>query len=330
MSKIGSVGSNAATAVLPETTAPAAKVETKASNEIAANTTIQQDPTDKMSDLKMEGQAREAQVRAQYGANPQFKMPGVDVKGPNLDEPKVQDGFKNFDKKMPSVDMKWPEKAEWKETKSNDGVIQREMTDANGTQFKEKIDKNGARERESMDKEGNRRFEVTDPSGFEMKGGADKNSTWTLDNKGVATRTYSDSEGRQFLETIGNGRKLREMIDKDRNYYKETKEPNGKTERECGDSFGNRQFEVRDEKSWMKGFGDNKGNTYSVNSDGTSVRMHQDSTSGKTYLDHSHKDGSRTRQIAERNGDTWMETVEANGKRTVDNFKVIGNASVRQ
>jgi hypothetical protein len=329
MTKIGSIGSSAATAVLPETTAPAAG-EAKVPTEIAAKATVPQDPKDKVSDLKMEGQAREAQVRAQYGANPQFKMPGVDVKGPNMDDPKIQDGFKPFEKQMPPVDMKWPEKAEWKETKDKDGAILRETTDASGTQFKEKVDKNGSRERESIDKEGNRRFELIDSKGYELRGGADKNNSWSIDNKGAVTRTHTDGEGRQFMEVKNNGHKHREMMDTKGNFYKEKHDPGGMIERESGDILGNRQMEVKDQKYWMKGFADNKGNSYTVNNEGTSTRMHFDSTTGKNYAEHSFKDGTRSRQIAEKNGDTWMERIEPNGKRTVDTYKMEGNALVKQ
>ena len=322
MSTIGSVGSSSATAVLPETQATPAKTETKSTPEIAANTTVPQDPKDKMSDLKMEGQTREAQVRAQFQASPQFKMPGVDIKGPNLDDPKIQDGFKQFDKSMPSVDIKWPEKGEFKETKDKDGATLREMTDANGTSFKEKVDKNGTRERESIDKDGNRRFELTDSKGFTMRGGAaDKNNSWSIDSNGVTTRTHSDAEGRQFIESKTESGRHRETIDKNGNFHKERLENSGKLERECGDGQGNRQFEIREKGNWMKGFTDDKGNSYSVNNDGMSSRMHHDQQSGKMYLETSYKDGSKSRQIGEKNGDVYMEDYDPNGKRTVKNFK---------
>ncbi len=330
MSKIGSIGSSAATAVLPEPQAPAAKTETKTSPEIAANTTVQQDPKDKVSDLKMEGQAREAQVRAQFGANPQFKMPGVDVKGPNLDDPKVNDGFKEFDKKMPPVDIKWPEKGEFKEIKDNDGVIRREMTDANGTSFKEKIDKDGNRERESMDKDGNRRFEMKDTKGFMFRGGADKNNTWSIDSNGVTTRTHTDAEGRNFLESKTERGRQREVFEKNGNFHKETLDNTGKLERECGDGQGNRQYEIRDKKIWMKGFADNKGNSYSVDSHGMSTRMHHDQQSGKLFNEASYKDGARSRQIADKNGDTYMEFTDAKGKRTVTNHKHENGVTTQQ
>ena len=105
MSKIPPVGSNTATAVLPEPQASPAKSETKSTPEIAANTTVQQDPKDKVSDLKMEGQTREAQVRAQFQASNQFKMPGVDVKGPNLDDKNIQNGFKETKEQLKEVSI---------------------------------------------------------------------------------------------------------------------------------------------------------------------------------------------------------------------------------
>src|SRR5262245_48871217 len=115
MTKIQSVGTSSVIS-LPE--APAA--EAPKSNVVIPESTnlpaVQQDPKEKDGVLKLEAQIREAQVRSQYGSNgPQFKMPGVDVKGPGLDDKHVAEGFKSFDAPMPSVDMKWPEKGEWKE-----------------------------------------------------------------------------------------------------------------------------------------------------------------------------------------------------------------------
>jgi hypothetical protein len=51
----------------------------------------------------------------------------------------------------------------------------------------------------------------------------------------------------------------------------------------------------------MKGFADNKGNSYSVSNDGSSTKMHQD-PDGKTFSEHIYKDGSRFRQIHDTNG----------------------------
>jgi hypothetical protein len=331
MSNIPRVGSNATTAVLPEPQTSPAKTEAKSTPETAANTTVQQDPKDKVSDLKMEGQTREAQVRSQFQASNEFKMPGVDVKGPNLDDKNIQNGFKEFDKKMPSVELNWPEKGEFKSTKDKDGATVREMTDSNGTAFKEKIDKDGSRERESIDKDGNRRFELIDSKGYTLRGGADKKSSWSIDSNGAAVRTYSDPEGRQFMEARREGHVQREMMNKNGDFYKETVDQ-GKIERESGDSKGNRQVEVRDQKSkiWMKGFSDDKGNSYTVDSEGTSTRMHHDKQTGKMYSEASYKDGARNRQIADPNGETKTEFIDANGKRTVSTFKQENGTVTKQ
>jgi hypothetical protein len=258
-------------------------------------------------------------------------MPGVDVKGPNLDDPKVQNGFKEFDKKMPSVDLNWPEKGEFKETKDKDGATHRELTDSNGTVFKEKIDKNGSRERESIDKNRNRRFELVDSKGFTLRGGADKNSSWSIDSNGAAVRTFSDTEGRQFMEARREGHVQREMMNKNGEFHKETVDQ-GKIERECGDGKGNRQYEVRDPQSkiWMKGFSDDKGNSYTVDNDGTSTRMHHDKQTGKLYSEASYKDGSKNRQIGDPNGETKMEFIDANGKRTVSSYKQENGVVTKQ
>ena len=72
---------------------------------------------------------------------------------------------------------------------------------------------------------------------------------------------------------------------------------------------------MKDSSSWLKGFSDSKGNSYSVSSDGSSVKMHQDQD-GKTYSESSYKDGSRFRQIHDRDGNSYFENKDANGNIT--------------
>jgi hypothetical protein len=302
---------------LPETPAaetPKTNVVTPESTNLPA---VQQDPKEKVGGLKLDGQIKEAQVRSQFGSNgPQFKMPGVDVKGPGLDDKHIAEGFKSFDKPMPSVDMKWPDRGDFKETIDKDGSKRRELVDADGNKFNERIDKNGVREREKTDKDGNRTYEISDPKGYVMRGAADtKGNSWTVDNTGVTTRMHQDAAGRLFMESRVNGTRQREMKDRAGNFYTEKMEQNGKIERESGDGKGNKQFELKDSKSWMKGFADNKGNSYSVDSDGSSTKMHQD-PDGKTYSEHIYKDGSRFRQIHETNGNAYFENKDANGNIT--------------
>jgi hypothetical protein len=48
-----------------------------------------------------------------------------------------------------------------------------------------------------------------------------------------------------------------------------------------------------------------------LNNDGTSSRMHaSDHLSGKMYIETSYKDGSKSRQIGEKNGDILMEEFD--------------------
>jgi len=316
MSKIQSVGSSSIIS-LPEAPAAEAPKSNAATPESTNVPAVQQDPKEKVGGLKLEGQVREAQVRSQIGVSgPTFKMPGVDVKGPGLDDKNIAEGFKSFDKPMPSVDMKWPEKGEWKETVDKDGVIRREMTDLEGSKFNERIDKNGVKEREMTDKQGNRKYEISDPKGYVMRGAADtKGNSWTVDNTGVTTRMHQDSTGRLFMESRVNGNRSREMKDRLGNFYSEKLEQNGKLERESGDAKGNKQYELKDSKDWMKGFSDSKGNSYSVSSDGSSAKMHQDQD-GKTYSEHIYKDGSRFRQIHDLNGNAYFENKDPNGNIT--------------
>lgn len=297
----------------PAAEAPKTNVATPESTNLPA---VQQDPKEKVGGLKLEGQVKEAQVRSQFGSNgPQFKMPGVDVKGPGLDDKHIAEGFKSFDKPMPSVDMKWPEKGEFKETVDKEGMTRRELVDADGNKFNERVDKSGIKEREKIDKDGNRTYEISDPKGYVMRGASDtKGNSWTIDNTGVTTRMHQES-GRMFMESTVNGNRQREMKDIKGNFYSEKMEQDGKVERESGDAQGNRQFELRDSKNWMKGFVDSKGNSYSVSSDGASIKMHNDSD-GKTYSESSYKDGSRFRQINDRDGNAYFENKDANGNIT--------------
>ena len=109
---ISSIPSNSQQSVPAQKTAPSAE-------KTATVSSSAQDPKDKVGGLKIEGQMREAQVRSLL--EPQFKMPGVEVKGASLDDPAIAQGFKRFDQPLPSVKMEWPEKAEWKE--KNDPLI---------------------------------------------------------------------------------------------------------------------------------------------------------------------------------------------------------------
>ncbi len=315
MSRIQSVGTSSVIS-LPEARA----AEAPKSNVVTPESilpAVQQDPKEKVGGLKLEGQMREAQVRSQYGSNgPQFKMPGVDVKGSGVDDKQIAEGFKSFDAPMPSVDMKWPEKGDWKQTVDKDGSTRRELTDTDGNKWNERVDKNGVKEREMTDKSGNRKYEISDPKGYVMRGTADtKGNSWTVDNTGVATRMHQDSTGRMFMESRVNGNRQREMKDTKGNFYSEKMEQNGKVERESGDAQGNRQFELKDSSNWLKGFSDSKGNSYSVSSDGSSVKMHQD-RDGKTYSESAYKDGSRFRQIHDRDGNSYFENKDANGNIT--------------
>lgn len=304
----------------PAVEAPKTNVPTKESTNLPA---VQQDPKEKVGGLKLDGQLKEAQVRSQFGSNgPQFKMPGVDVKGPGLDDKHIAEGFKSFDKPMPSVDMKWPEKGEFKETVDKDGSTRRELVDADGNKFNERVDKNGVKEREKTDKDGNRTYEISDPKGYIMRGAADtKGNSWTVDNTGVTTRMHQDAVGRLFMESRVNGNLQREMKDREGNFYSEKMQQDGKIERESGDGKGNRQYEFKDSKDWMKGFADNKGNSYSVSSDGSSTKMHQD-PDGKTYSEHNYRDGSRLRQIHDLNGNAYLENKDANGNISQRNEKL--------
>lgn len=317
MSKIQSVGSGAPVAVLE----PEAQVSSPSPKAADAKSVpaVQQDPKDKISDLKMEGQVREAQVRSQLPADQAghpWKMPGVDVKGPSLDSPSFQKGFAEFDKKMPSVDMKWPEKGDWKQTVDKDGATRRELTDADGNKFSEKINKDGMREREITAKGGDRRYEMSDSAGYVLRGGADaKGNSWTIDSNGSTTRMHQDASGQMFNEVRANGARSRQMMDTKGNRFEETLHPDGKLERESYDAAGNRQMEARDGKVWSKGFADKNGNSYSVDSNGSSMRMHHDKD-GTMYAESSYLDGSSTRQIIDKQGNMVIENRDPAGNVT--------------
>src|SRR5262245_25798269 len=98
--KISSVGihsipSNSEQSVPAQKTQPSAE-------KTATLSSSAQDPKEKVSGLKIEGQMREAQVRSLLSES-QFKMPGVEVKGAGLDDPALSAGFKSFDKPLASV-----------------------------------------------------------------------------------------------------------------------------------------------------------------------------------------------------------------------------------
>jgi hypothetical protein len=301
-----------------------AKKETAPSANTAPVSQPMQDPKDKVSGLKIEGQMREAQVRSLLSKDAQFKMPGVEVKGAGLDDPALTAGFKHFDKPMPSVKMDWPEKAEWKTNTDKDGTVHREMTDANGTEWRESVKQDGTRERLMTDKAGNRKMEASTPDGYILRGGADKNgNSWTIDSKGTVTRAHSDSNTKQFLEVrYPDGERVREMNDAQGNYYKEKLQQDGKLERERGDASGHKQMETRDPKGfWIKGFVDPKGNGYTLDSNGSSTRMHSDK-SGINYSERTDKDGTRMRITVDPKGDISTERRDANGdiSRTSEKF----------
>jgi hypothetical protein len=319
MSKIGSVGSNPAPVSIPENSTPVA-TESKPTAESAPNLPAvqHQDPKVKAGEAKFDGQIREAQVRSQLDPkSPQWKMPGVEVSGPPIDDPKIEKEFKHFDKPMPSVEMNWPEKNDFKETTNKDGAVQREMVDANGTKFRETI-KDGMREREITDKDGNRKFEATHPDGFVLRGGADtKGNSWTYDSKGESSRMHKGESGETYMESRrSDGSRVRQMYDLKGNSWKETQQQDGKVEREREDSKGHRQMELREPGSWLRGFSDPNGNSYSVDNKGNESRMHHDPSTGNSFAEHTFADGSRSRQIYDKQGNSWTEFIDKNGKVT--------------
>ena len=306
-----------------EQSVPAQKTAPSAEKTLTLSSSAQ-DPKDKVGSLKIEGQMREAQVRSMLPGQ-QFKMPGVEVKGAGLDDPNLTAGFQPFDKPLPSVKMDWPENAQFKETKDKSGNVHRDFTDANGTQWRESKNQDGTRERLMTDKNGNRKMEVTDPSGYKLQGGSDsKGNSWTIDSRGTVTRAHSEtSSNKQYLEVrYPTGERIREMNDVKGNYYKEKLEADGKIEKERGDAAGHRQMEVRDSQGfWIKGFSDSKGNSYTVDKDGSSVRMHSDK-SGINYSESNDKAGNRLRMTVDPKGEIVTERREANGKtsRTTEKF----------
>jgi hypothetical protein len=275
--------------------------------------------------MKLEGQVRETQLRSQLDVPPDWKMPGVEVNGPPIEDPKIEQGFKAFDKPMPSVDMKWPENGEWKNTTEKDGTVRREMTDAKGTQWKERIDQKGTREREMIDKDGNRKMEVSDLSGYVLRGGADnKGNSWSFDSKGVGVRMHTDESGRSFSETkFPDGTRSRQMNDLKGNYWNE-KIQDGKIEQERGDAKGNRQMLLKEPSGFsIRGFSDNNGNSYSVDSRGIQTKMHTDQK-GNTFSESSFQDGSRTRQVYDKKGNIWIESKDIYGNIERRKEKITG------
>src|SRR4029077_19294114 len=127
--KVSNFTTTTSSTAVAEPAAPAQSSATSHPQESSKSDSVPQDPKDKLSGLKLEGTLRETQMRNQLDSTPVFKMPGVDVKGPKLDDAKVTDGFKAFDKPMPSVDLNWPAEAKgkWSESKTEDGKTTREM-----------------------------------------------------------------------------------------------------------------------------------------------------------------------------------------------------------
>jgi hypothetical protein len=311
MSNIPSIGARTAVTSIQEPSAQEVKQEKP---EASSTQTSKQDAKEKVGEMKLEGQVREAQLRSQLDVPPDWKMPGVEVNGPPIEDPKIEQGFKAFDKPMPSVDMKWPENGEWKSTTEKDGTVRREMTDANGTQWKERIDQKGTRDREMIVKDGNRKMEISDSSGYVLRGGADnKGNSWSFDSKGVSVRMHSDESGKSFAETrFADGSRSRQMNDLKGNYWNE-KIQDGKVEQDRGDANGNRQMLLKEPSGFsIRGFSDNKGNSYSVDSKGTQTRMHTDQK-GNTFSESSFQDGSRTRQVYDKKGNIWIESKDIYG-----------------
>jgi hypothetical protein len=302
------------------------KKETAPATNAAPAPKVTQNPKEKVSGLKIEGQMREAQVRSLLSKDHEFKMPGVEVKGGGLDDPTLTAGFKQFDKPFPSVKMDWPENAQFKEAKDKDGIVHRDFTDANGTQWTESLKQDGTRERLMTDKDGNRTIEVADKSGYTLRGGADnKGNSWTIDSRGAVTRSHSEANSnRQYFEVRHpDGERVREMNDVKGNYYKEKLQSDGKLERERGDAAGHKQLEIRDLQGfWIKGFADTKGNSYTVDKDGSSTRMHFDKT-GINYSESSDKAGNRLRMTVDPKGEILTERRDVNGKinRNTEKFK---------
>jgi hypothetical protein len=135
---------------------------------------------------------------------------------------------------------------------------------------------------------------------------------------------HTDAEGKLYMETKhADGSRTREMNDTKGNYWKEKLEQNGRVERERGDGKGNKQMEsVETDKSWLRGFADTKGNSYTVDSKGTETRMHQEQN-GTLFGEHSFKDGSRSRHIFDKQGNSWTENIDKNGSITRTSEKNI-------
>lgn len=255
----------------------------------------------------------------QTDAGLHFKMPGVDVKGLSPSDPAIHKSFEVFDKPMPSLDLQWPEKGEWLKSTCKDGSLRREWIDAAGNRFRETVDSKGTKEREVTAKNGDRRYKITNTNGFVMRGGSDTcGNSWSVDSNGFTTRTYTDSAGTMFNEYLSLGVRTREMMDRQGNYFTEKLYADGRLERQTSDADGNNRIEARDGDSWMKGFGDNKGNRYSIDSHGTSIRIHQDEND-VLYSESTGPDGIRTRQIIDERGNLHIERQDSKGiSRTME------------
>jgi hypothetical protein len=83
------------------------------------------------------------------------------------------------------------------------------------------------------------------------------------------------------------------MYDTKGNSWKETLQQNGKVEREREDSKGIRQMELREPGSWLRGFSDTKGNSYTVDNKGSETRTHFDKATGNGFSEHTFADGSK-------------------------------------
>src|SRR5262249_8584355 len=116
------------------------------------------------------------------------------------------------------------------------------------------------------------------------------------------------------------GSRIRQMYDVKGNSWKETLQQDGKVEREREDSKGHRQMEIRESGKWLRGFADSKGNSYTVDDKGNESRMHSDHSTGNNFAEHNFADGTRSRQIYDKQGNSWSELIDKNGQitRTLD------------
>jgi hypothetical protein len=134
---------------------------------------------------------------------------------------------------------------------------------------------------------------------------------------------HRGESGELYMENRhSDGSRIRMMNDKNGASWKETIK-DGKIEREREDGKGNRQMELRENGSWIRGFADKKGNSYSVDNKGAETRMHHDQATGNSFSEHTFKDGSRSRHIYDKQGNSWSEFIDPQGRVTRSSEKAI-------